>query len=190
MSRLLFNEVLKGLLKEKCVILVTHQIHYMRDVDHVIVMHEGSVVAQGKFSEVESELMKTAGQIHIVSEEKEKKEEAVKKAEVAAPKKEEQAVQKTTNKNGKLFTNEANEGVKTSMSTYWKYLKFGECRLLFFFTFILFVISEVVYHALLPRLELLRRGQWDHQKDSIRGRLRHLRLNTYPLHQILHGQLN
>ena len=37
----LFSECIKGFLKEKAVILVTHQIQYLKEADQILVLHQG-----------------------------------------------------------------------------------------------------------------------------------------------------
>ena len=39
----LFSECIKGFLKEKVVILVTHQIQYLKEADQILVLHQGKL---------------------------------------------------------------------------------------------------------------------------------------------------
>lgn len=50
----IFNECIKKFLKEKMVILVTHQLQFLSQVDHILVMKSGQVQMQGNFQEVKS----------------------------------------------------------------------------------------------------------------------------------------
>lgn len=45
----LLEECIRGFLKEKCVVLVTHQLQYLRNVDKIVVMEKGRVAAQGGY---------------------------------------------------------------------------------------------------------------------------------------------
>ncbi|XP_031344383.1 probable multidrug resistance-associated protein lethal(2)03659 isoform X1 [Photinus pyralis] len=47
----IFQQCIKEFLGRKTVVLVTHQLSYLKDVDEVIVMSNGTVVSQGPFSE-------------------------------------------------------------------------------------------------------------------------------------------
>lgn len=54
-ARDIFERVVKeNLVKNKSVILVTHHLHYAKEADHIVVMNEGAVEAQGTFSELEN----------------------------------------------------------------------------------------------------------------------------------------
>lgn len=45
----LFEQCIKGFLKEKCVVLVTHQLQYLRKVHNIVVMEKGKIVTEGTF---------------------------------------------------------------------------------------------------------------------------------------------
>lgn len=61
----LFYSCLRGVLKEKTVILVTHQIHFTRNCDRVAILEDnGSLKNIGTFEELHEDLKKlTAGQL-------------------------------------------------------------------------------------------------------------------------------
>lgn len=46
-ARKLYENVIVGMLKNKTVILVTHQVHYLSHCDHLIIMNNGSVEKSG-----------------------------------------------------------------------------------------------------------------------------------------------
>ncbi|KAJ1533089.1 hypothetical protein HK096_005698, partial [Nowakowskiella sp. JEL0078] len=50
----LFNDCIRGVLAGKTRILVTHQLHYLPDVDYIVVMKSGEISEQGKFQELMS----------------------------------------------------------------------------------------------------------------------------------------
>lgn len=50
----LFEDCIAGYLREKMVILITHQLQYLKDVDHIIILVNGVIRAEGKFHEIES----------------------------------------------------------------------------------------------------------------------------------------
>ncbi|XP_047457991.1 ATP-binding cassette sub-family C member 4-like [Mugil cephalus] len=52
-GRHLFEECICGLLKKKPRVLVTHQLQYLKAADHIIVLKEGQMVAQGTYSELQ-----------------------------------------------------------------------------------------------------------------------------------------
>ncbi|CAN0033043.1 unnamed protein product [Ectocarpus fasciculatus] len=55
-GRELFSKVVCGRLKQSTRLLVTHQVHYLRDpeVDQIIVMHHGKIVGKGSYEELEA----------------------------------------------------------------------------------------------------------------------------------------
>ncbi|KAL3999294.1 F-box and leucine-rich repeat protein 13 [Sarotherodon galilaeus] len=50
----LFDKCICGLLKNKCRILVTHQLQHLRDVEQILVLKEGQIMVQGTYSELQS----------------------------------------------------------------------------------------------------------------------------------------
>ncbi|XP_072240641.1 ATP-binding cassette sub-family C member 4-like [Leuresthes tenuis] len=50
----LFEQCICGLLKNKCRVLVTHQLQYLRAADHIVVLREGHIIGQGTYSELQS----------------------------------------------------------------------------------------------------------------------------------------
>ncbi|KAF5283708.1 hypothetical protein FQR65_LT13743 [Abscondita terminalis] len=52
-SKELFEKCIKGFLRNKTVILITHQLQYLKDVDHVIVLKNGKIKTQGSFQELQ-----------------------------------------------------------------------------------------------------------------------------------------
>jgi ATP-binding cassette subfamily C (CFTR/MRP) protein 4 len=57
-ARRIYNYVIKGILKDKTVLLVSHQVHYMSGCDQVIIMDNGSVSKMGTPQELNAELRK------------------------------------------------------------------------------------------------------------------------------------
>uniref|UniRef100_A0A673BSI4 Cystic fibrosis transmembrane conductance regulator n=1 Tax=Sphaeramia orbicularis TaxID=375764 RepID=A0A673BSI4_9TELE len=52
-GRHLFEQCICGLLKNKCRILVTHQLQYLKAADHILVLKEGHIMAEGTYSKLE-----------------------------------------------------------------------------------------------------------------------------------------
>lgn len=73
-------------LKDKVVVLVTHQLQYLRRADLIIVLHEGSIQIQGTYDDIKSSevslavLLEEAANIATSQPEQEKETEKVLKA--------------------------------------------------------------------------------------------------------------
>ncbi|KAK5646883.1 hypothetical protein RI129_005347 [Pyrocoelia pectoralis] len=52
-ARELFQECIRGFLRGKTVILVTHQVQFLKDVDNIIIIENGTIKAQGTFDELQ-----------------------------------------------------------------------------------------------------------------------------------------
>ncbi|CAM8925218.1 unnamed protein product [Rhodiola kirilowii] len=48
----IFKDCVRGILKDKTVILVTHQVDFLHNVDHILVMRDGMIMQSGKYKEV------------------------------------------------------------------------------------------------------------------------------------------
>jgi ATP-binding cassette subfamily C (CFTR/MRP) protein 4 len=46
-ARKIYHDVIQGILKQKTVLLVTHQVHYLTECDQLLIMNEGSIERQG-----------------------------------------------------------------------------------------------------------------------------------------------
>lgn len=55
-ARRIYNNVIKGVLKGKTVLLVSHQVHYMSGCDKVVIMDNGAVSSMGTPIELAAEL--------------------------------------------------------------------------------------------------------------------------------------
>ena len=58
---------IRGALKEKVVILVTHQLHFLKNVDKIIVLEKGEIVESGTYNELMSN---TRGRLYMLLEER------------------------------------------------------------------------------------------------------------------------
>lgn len=50
--QMVFQQVIKGLLKDKTIILATHAVDFMQLADRVVVMEKGRILDVGTFSEL------------------------------------------------------------------------------------------------------------------------------------------
>ncbi|CAH1736107.1 unnamed protein product [Aphis gossypii] len=50
----LFEKCIKSYLKEKACILVTHQVHYLSEVDHIVLMDNGKIIIKGSYQDIQA----------------------------------------------------------------------------------------------------------------------------------------
>ena len=63
--KMIFDQVFTGLMKDKTRILVTHAVDFIHLADHVIIMKEGQIQAQGSYDELKSHAyLKQVSDIH------------------------------------------------------------------------------------------------------------------------------
>ena len=77
-GRHLFNNCIKGFLKDKAVILVTHQLQYLQDADTIMVMKSGKVEDSGTFQHLQKNGMDFSAFLAEEEDEKEDEEESKK----------------------------------------------------------------------------------------------------------------
>ncbi|XP_066258777.1 ATP-binding cassette sub-family C member 4-like isoform X1 [Euwallacea similis] len=52
-GKALFEKCISGFLKSKTVVLITHQLQYLRDVDHIVFMDNGQIKAEGSYKDLQ-----------------------------------------------------------------------------------------------------------------------------------------
>lgn len=70
----LFENCIRQHLKYKTVILITHQLQYLKDVDQIIILDEGVIKTQGTFTELQSSGLNFAKLLRIESESEDEEE--------------------------------------------------------------------------------------------------------------------
>lgn len=141
-GRIIFDKAIKGILKEKCVIFVTHQVQYLKEVDRIFSFENGKIVQQGTFNEFQSSLSK-----YFIEEE----EEQLKVKET---------VDKKTNKADKVegeekiicFSKEIDEEI--SLSTYVNFFKFYKAKYMVIVCVVLFFFGECIRFFVYKSLSL------------------------------------
>ena len=51
-GRSLFRNCIRGMLRSKCILLVTHALEYLPACDHIVVLQKGVIQDQGSYSHV------------------------------------------------------------------------------------------------------------------------------------------
>lgn len=75
-GRHIFDQCIRGFLSDKICLLVTHQLQYLKDVKHIILMNDACVEAQGSYQELKE---KKASILSLLPEENSEEMEEVKK---------------------------------------------------------------------------------------------------------------
>ncbi|KAH7890193.1 P-loop containing nucleoside triphosphate hydrolase protein [Phlebopus sp. FC_14] len=121
-GRNVFNNCIKKALKGKTRLLVTHQLQYLNQVDHIIVVSQGAIVEQGSFNELvarNGELTRLLSEVQAFAEDSDEQTKDDKRkstpAKAAAPKKPETPDQT-------IAVEERNQGA-VGAATWWAYLK-------------------------------------------------------------------
>lgn len=130
----IFYHVVKELLAKKTRILVTHQLQFLKDCDHVYVMDQGKIIESGTFIELQqkqngilSELLKK----HLASEkETEKSPENGQKTSKISKKNGKKQLEKSPKtekekkdlKGGDLMSKEERQEGSVSLKVFWQYI--------------------------------------------------------------------
>ncbi|KAI9462255.1 P-loop containing nucleoside triphosphate hydrolase protein [Boletus coccyginus] len=122
-GRAVFNNCIRDALQGKTRVLITHQLQYLNQVDHVIVISDGTVVEQGSFDDLvarNGELTRLLSDVQTTSEEshdsakKDEKRKSASGPSMAAPKQEESTDQVIAEEERHMGTVDA--------ATWWAYL--------------------------------------------------------------------
>lgn len=131
-GRKIFDKAIKEMLKDKCVIFVTHQIHYLQEVDWIFSFENGKIVQQGSFNEFKNSLSK-----YFIEDDEEQqivKEIDEKIAHQADKIKGEEKIM--------CFSKEIEEEI--NLSTYVKFFSFSSAKYMIFFCIALFFFGECI----------------------------------------------
>ncbi|KAJ3319291.1 hypothetical protein HDV06_006399 [Boothiomyces sp. JEL0866] len=115
-GRQVFSKAVKEYLADRTVLLATHQLHYLQEVDEIMVLDQGNLVEYGTFAELNNKpggILSKMLEAYRFDEEVEKKEETdkVKEKKVEVEKGEEFITEEEKNEGGIKF------------EVYWTYLK-------------------------------------------------------------------
>ena len=130
-AKSLYNDAIKGLLGDKTVILATHQIHFVKDLENIMIIDDGKIVANGSYRHLKekyADINKVFPPDHHKDEEQPEEENAktvaaplrkMSAAEVQSQHQPTQTAPATPNKND---SDDAASG-RVTFKTYGKYLK-------------------------------------------------------------------
>lgn len=133
----IFEQCLREYLNGKIVLLVTHQLKVLKDVDHVVVMNAGKVNAQGTYEEIQGDGYLKSLLTELKEKEKEAQQPDKKFAKLTSH------VDALKEAEAPEEEQEANSVGSVKFETYKSYFKSVKSTAFLSFTFLLFVFGQV-----------------------------------------------
>ncbi|CAL8111094.1 unnamed protein product [Orchesella dallaii] len=169
-SRHLFDKCIKQHLAGKLRILVTHQLQYLPQADHIIILKDGKVVAQGSYDElVEAEIDFVSLMVGDDEEANSRKTSLVTLADEAKSKAEKLnsvANSSASSLPAKEQNLKAEKKATGSVGSkiYLDYFKMGRSPFLLFFAFSVFILCQLSVSAADYFLSIWTNAEHDHMK--------------------------
>ena len=123
-GRNVFNNCIKKALRGKTRVLVTHQLQYLNQVDHIIVVSEGRIVEQGTFDQLvarNGELNRLLSDVQSFSEDSDLAQKDSKRKSMSGAQK--KATDEKPNTPDQLIVDEERNMGAVGAATWWAYLK-------------------------------------------------------------------
>ncbi|KAJ3309499.1 hypothetical protein HDV04_005991 [Boothiomyces sp. JEL0838] len=114
-GRKVFTDAIKGYLEDKTVILVTHQLHFLPELDYIITLDKGTIAEQGTFKE----LMEAKGNMYEMMKHYSVDEQD---SEFATKKETLEDKNDNTGEKGGIIVQEDQEIGSVSFQVYWHYI--------------------------------------------------------------------
>lgn len=134
----LFNDCITGYLRDKTVILITHQLQYLKEVDQIIILENGEMKAQGNYRELQDSGLDFAKLLRSDDDEEEQEKPAL--ARQSSVTSVVSCDDKTTET--PVEVEEQRSSGKISSAVYKGYLGAGGNCCVIFTMFLLFVLTQ------------------------------------------------
>ncbi|XP_018565536.1 probable multidrug resistance-associated protein lethal(2)03659 [Anoplophora glabripennis] len=134
----LFDNCVCGYLKDKCVILVTHQIQYLRNVNKIYLLEKGRITASGTYSELKTTETEFTKLLTDSAEQEEEENNSKRKSKLLNQKEDNDDQEAPT-----LEKEERGSGI-ISWSVYKSYLKAGGSWFKTILLCLAFIVSQAV----------------------------------------------
>lgn len=154
----IFEQCLREYLSDKIVLLVTHQLKVLKDVEHVVVMNAGRINAQGSYKETYKNVYLKSLLSEIEEAEKGDKKFAKLTSHVEAP---------VQSEDGPEEEQEVNSVGSVKFETYKSYFKSVKSSAFLSFTFLLFIVGQVAITC--TDLFLAKWVSWEESMESTAG---------------------
>ncbi|XP_065162919.1 probable multidrug resistance-associated protein lethal(2)03659 isoform X2 [Atheta coriaria] len=137
----LFEACIAGYLKSKAVVLVTHQLQYLKEADQIIILENGNVMAQGTFDELQNSGLDFAKLLQKESENSENAEDTPTKKMVTRNDSI-QSIASETQKEPEEVQEQQNTGTVGGY-VFRQYFKNGGGYCFVFIVFLLFFLAQI-----------------------------------------------
>ncbi|KAJ0182975.1 hypothetical protein K1T71_000951 [Dendrolimus kikuchii] len=162
-AQAIYEDCVRGFLRDKATILVTHHVQYAKHADNVCVMRNGKIVAQGTYQELKNgvvEFEKLLEMREKVEEEKQKQKAATYDAQESVEHSYKLRSQRSMSEASQLSFNldldnnldPAYEGEKQNKGSvdngvYMEYIRSGGSKLSMAMLFVLFILAQIFYSS-------------------------------------------
>lgn len=135
----IFQRCVRDFLKDKVCVLATHQLQYLKDVEHLVLMQAGEIVAQGAFRALKKS-KKHSLLLHGVDEEQQKSKEEAPEEVARAVKVQPKDLQKTNKETQSIGS--------VGLRLYKAYFSTVKSPIFVLLMIILFIITQVATSCL------------------------------------------
>ncbi|KAL4446581.1 hypothetical protein ABPG74_005519 [Tetrahymena malaccensis] len=159
----IYENCLNGILKNKTVLLVTHQIHFTKTCNEIIILDQGKITHKGTFYDLENILLSMSNQENysqnkvshqfIQPNPQRENQEQTYIQQLTCQKQEkfdkdlEKKLKEEKEKKGKLIIQEKDENFDLSLKTYQTYFRHAQSSYKILFVIFLYILSEGLYSS-------------------------------------------
>lgn len=136
----LFDDCICGYLKSKCVVLVTHQLQYLKNVNCIYLMEDGKISDSGTYQELKKSDSEFTKLLAESKEEERKAEEERRKSKILLERKESEVHEEDMPTQEK----EHRASGKISWNVYKSYFKAGGGAMKTFILMVSFLLSQIL----------------------------------------------
>jgi ATP-binding cassette subfamily C (CFTR/MRP) protein 4 len=140
----LYDRCVKGFLKDKICILITHQLQYLSSADKIIIMKDGRIEMEGKYAELQTsglDFAKLLEQFHTEEEDVKEKKKAKSRQNSECTDEEDDE------EDGPLVEKEQMKSGSIKPALYFAYLKAGGGKIMMLLLAAAFILGQFIANA-------------------------------------------